>query len=115
MIYKGSRYENIPVYVFYKDTSNRKDYTISTSSGNKDTLIPTLRRRGLHKFTSNEAFVHIFQKGDRIDLLSYRYYGDAQLWWVIMDANPKYMTPWDIPIGANLYIPAYNATQEGDI
>lgn len=27
--------------------------------------------------------------GDRYDLLSWKYYGDAELWWIISAANPE--------------------------
>jgi hypothetical protein len=27
--------------------------------------------------------------GERLDLLAYRYYGDASLWWIIASANPQ--------------------------
>lgn len=41
----------------------------------------------------------------RIDLISYRYYGDVRLWWVIAEANnitdPTHLTP-----GKVLRIPA---------
>jgi nucleoid-associated protein YgaU len=45
--------------------------------------------------------------GDRLDVLAYKYYGDAQKWWVILDANPRYMTPWDIRTGDVISIPTY--------
>ncbi len=31
---------------------------------------------------------HVLQRGDRLDLLAREYYGDAHLWWRILDANP---------------------------
>lgn len=106
-IFKGSRYENVPIYQHFNGDGYKKKYP------NKDILITTLRKRDLAKFSTNEAFTHVFQRGDRLDLLAYRYYGDAQLWWVIMDANPRYMTPWDIPIGANLTIPPLTSFMGG--
>lgn len=96
-IYQGSRYQNVVVYNHYTGEKN----------------IPTLSRRNLKKFI-NEGIIHIFKEGDRIDLISYQYYGDPQLWWVIMDANPQYLTPWDIPPGAVLNIPPYEEAIEDD-
>lgn len=32
---------------------------------------------------------HVVGIEDRLDLLAYQYYGDARLWWHILDANPQ--------------------------
>jgi|SRR5690554_509107 len=111
-IFKGSRYEFVPVYHHYNGVDgDDKDKKIDPTKG---TMIPTLRRRDLTEFHTKEAIVHVFQRGDRIDLLAYKYYGDAQKWWVIMDANTRYMTPWDIPVGANLIIPPIDSFMGGE-
>lgn len=51
--------------------------------------IPFLRRRLLPRA---ESFVtiaeHVVNDGDRADLLADRYFGDAETWWRIADANP---------------------------
>lgn len=106
-IFKDSRYEYVPVYHHYTGM-----YEENLFSG---TSIPTLRRRKLSEFSNTEAVIHTFQLGDRLDLLAYKYYGDAQLWWVILDANPKYMTPFEIPIGVSLLIPPVSAMEGGEI
>lgn len=106
-IFKGSRYENVPVYRQYNGDQMGKP------NDARGLMVPTLRRRDLTTFHATEAIIHTFQKSDRIDLLAYKYYGDSQLWWAIMDANPRYMTPWDIPVGANLTIPPLNSFTEG--
>lgn len=42
---------------------------------------------------------------DRLDLLSYRFLGDATQWWQIADANPEIMK-WDtVPTGTIIRIP----------
>jgi tail protein X len=42
---------------------------------------------------------------DRLDLLSYRFLGDATQWWQIADANPEVMK-WDtVPVGTIIRIP----------
>lgn len=48
---------------------------------------------------------HRVTEGDSIDLLAKEYYGDEQLWWRILDANPL-MHPWDLRAGDLLTIPA---------
>lgn len=47
-----------------------------------------------------------FTQGARVDLLASEYYGDAQLDWVIMQANPQYNTPEEIEIGDFIVIPS---------
>ena len=35
---------------------------------------------------------HVVQEGERLDLLARHYYGDARLWWRILDANPDLLS-----------------------
>ena len=58
-------------------------------------------------FDSDKCDLYELRQGDRLDLIADRYYGDAQLWWVIMDANPEYDFEFEIPYGAELKIPAH--------
>lgn len=46
-----------------------------------------------------------FGEGMRVDLLAYDYYGDSSLEWIIMDANPKYLSPFQIKVGDIITIP----------
>lgn len=42
----------------------------------------------------------------RLDILSYKYYGDSNYGWLIMQANPDYnFYEFEIPNGASLRIP----------
>lgn len=91
-IYKNSRYTNVPVY-------NRDGLTV-------------FKNRVREEFTYEESFMHIFIEGDTLDGLALMYYGDSQLWWVILDANPRYRTPLDIPYGEDLIIPSYEEVNE---
>lgn len=52
-------------------------------------------------------FYVTYQKGkDRLDIMSYNYYGDCDYGWVILQANPEYGSlEFDIPDGAKLRIP----------
>lgn len=45
-----------------------------------------------------------YTSADRLDLLSYRIYGDPQYWWVILAAN-DYQLEFDIEDGEILRIP----------
>lgn len=40
---------------------------------------------------------HVWNDTDRLDLLADHYYGDPQLWWRILDANPDLLCGGDLP------------------
>lgn len=101
-IYKGSRYQKVPVYK-----------NLVENGPNAGRLLPTLRRRLNPEVSLRDSAVYLFKQGDRLDLLAKKYYGDPQMWWAILDANPEYMTPWDIPVGVLLVIPTLNAVKNG--
>ncbi|MET0622215.1 MAG: tail protein X [Pyrinomonadaceae bacterium] len=42
------------------------------------------------------ALLHTVAEGDRLDLLAFRYYGDASKWWQICDANPRPEFPTEL-------------------
>ena len=48
---------------------------------------------------------HLFTATDMIDVLAYKYLGDATLGWLIMIANPDYFHELDIPVGTTIIIP----------
>lgn len=49
--------------------------------------------------------VYYWREGDRLDTLSYRFYGSALDWWQILDANPEILNPSQIAPGTALRIP----------
>ena len=50
--------------------------------------------------------IYIYTKdGDRLDLLSYKYYGDVTLWWIIAQANHIGKGSFIIKPGTHLRIP----------
>lgn len=71
----------------------------------------SLRQYSLYNFgklsevsTSNYEYVtHLYDVGDRIENIAYRYYGDASLWWVICYTN-KIANPMDLTVGKVLFI-----------
>jgi phage tail protein X len=71
-----ARYEN---YLFTQDTSldveNKRRYYA--------TLIDPIIER-----LPDDIYV-ICSHGERLDLLSYKYYQDSSLWWIIAAANPE--------------------------
>lgn len=53
-----------------------------------------------------DDLVHTVVGPDRMDLLAYRYYRDARLWWVIAAANDIEEVPTSLNIGDELRIPS---------
>lgn len=48
---------------------------------------------------------HIFDSGDDLELISYKYYGTTKFWWVIAKAN-NIVDPFiPIAVGTTFYIP----------
>jgi phage tail protein X len=43
--------------------------------------------------------------GDRIDTIAYDFFGRADLWWMIAEANPEWIDWFDVQPGAVLRIP----------
>ena len=54
---------------------------------------------------------YIVAQGDRVDLISQRFYGDAGLWWVIAWANNLEILPTDLKTGSQIRIPSKNYVQ----
>lgn len=54
-----------------------------------------------------EYLVHIIHEGDRMDLIAYRYYKNAELIEPIFEANPSipFVNTLDQFVGEKLYIP----------
>ena len=88
MIFKGSRYEGS--YLYY-DSQNNNSY-----------LAPLDKNIQVN----SQDFIYQFKAGDRLDILADRFYGNAQLKWRIMLANPQYATELDIKIGDLINIPS---------
>lgn len=87
-IYEGSRYTFTPIYV------------------NKDGNI-LFDRRLPFRYNKDKCERYIFKQGDTLDYLAYNYYSNAQLWWVILEANPLYLNEWEIDVGDVILIPQY--------
>lgn len=85
-VFKNSRYIKTPAYI-------RRGQT----------LILSIRKR--NSFNLSNATFYTVVQGDTIDGIAYRLYGNAQLWWAIMDANPKYQSEVEIKPGDVLAIP----------
>lgn len=86
-IYEGSRYTKTELY-------------------NRDGLM-TFKTRLRENFFLEGATIHEFTEGETLGGLADKYYGDSQLWWVILEVNSQYRLGIDIPYGSELIIPTY--------
>ncbi|MFI6512974.1 LysM peptidoglycan-binding domain-containing protein [Streptosporangium sp. NPDC050855] len=48
---------------------------------------------------------YIVKEGDRVDLIAFRNYGDAGLWYMIADANPEILDWMTVSPGMKLRLP----------
>lgn len=90
-MYEGSRYTNVYVY--------EEEY--------KGKEVMAFNRRELANAIDDEGKTHVWIEGDRLDNLAYRYYGDPQFWWFILDVNTRYMEEEEIQQGDRLVIPSF--------
>lgn len=70
-----------------------------------ETLVLDIRNRS-HYDEEKSTFYTVVQ-GDTLDGIAYKQYGNAQLWWAIMDANPLYQSEIEIKPGTVLMIPPF--------
>lgn len=81
-VYAGSRYANSDTYLDVE---------------NGIVFIDPLR---LPEYEAEQDDMEILiTEGQRLDILAYELYGDAQLEWVLMDANPQLTSPLDLKAG----------------
>src|SRR5512135_2045311 len=78
MIFKGSRYDKVAVY------------QVQLANGQ---TVSALDLRPIPPTPA--AYLHTFTAGERLDLLAYRFYRDAEKFWLIADANDE-MDPEDL-------------------
>lgn len=90
MIFKNSRYEN--EYQFFDDEREGAEF-----------IDPV--RLPLFEPDVREDFIITFESWMRLDLLAHTYYGEPELLWAILDANPNYASALDINVGDVLIIP----------
>jgi nucleoid-associated protein YgaU len=78
MIFSESRYADVP------------QYQVTTPNGD---VVTALSIRFIPETPA--AHVHVFTDGDRLDLLSFTFYRNAEKFWLIADANAE-MDPNDL-------------------
>jgi phage tail protein X len=62
--------------------------SVPTATGPRQTVVPLPPEDRIINYTS-----YLVTDTDRIDLLAFRFLGQATLWWMIADANPE-ITDW---------------------
>lgn len=87
-IHVGSRYIHTPIY-----------------AKNGQAFIFNIRNK--FKFNSKNATYYTVLQGDSVDGIAYKFYGNANLYWAIMDANPHLQSELDIKVGDVLMIPNF--------
>ena len=87
-VFEGSRYEKVFVY-----TRRFRDFVRNT-----------LTFREIDREIPDGSILHTVTETDRIDNISYQYYGTPDYWWYITDKNPG-VDPLDLPVGKQLLIP----------
>jgi hypothetical protein len=87
-VFEGSRYEKAFVYA-------RRFRGFARN---------TLTFREIDRALPAGSILHTVTETDRIDNISYQYYGTPDHWWRILDRNPG-VDPLDLPVGKQLWIP----------
>lgn len=88
MIYKGSRFTDS---YLLRDTTSEPSYL-------------SIAQINYEPHSSDR--VYEVKAGDRLDLLAHKFYGDSQLHWIILYANPEYSHANEIESGDVLTIPS---------
>ena len=87
-VYQGSRYVKTPAYIRQGET------------------LLLMISESVH-FDESECKYYTVVQGDTIDGIAYTQYGNAQLGWAIMDANPVFQSEMDIKAGDVIKIPPF--------
>jgi nucleoid-associated protein YgaU len=88
MVYSGSRYARTGMYMKSGATGLLK-----------------MRRRAA--FSKARAAWRTWASSDTLPGLAWGLYGNAQLWWAIMDANPQYQFEGEIKPGDVIMVPDF--------
>lgn len=88
MLFQGTRFTHTQAYI--RDGS---------------ALVLDIRRQATFDLT--DATYYTFVERDTLDGIAYEQYGNAKLWWAILDANPQFSSEIEIKPGDLLTIPSY--------
>lgn len=88
MLFEGTRYTTTSAYIHEGDA-----------------LVLDIRQQA--SFNLSDATFYTFRERDTLDGIAYMQYGNAALWWAILDANPRFQHEIEIKPGDLLVIPSY--------
>lgn len=87
------------------DIYNYNAYIITYDKDRQSSLE---RVKNVYLIKSNEDKIHTVIESERLDTISYKYYGNSKYWWVLADANDlkdTLINPFELKSGSNLLIP----------
>ena len=93
-IFEGSRYENSKVYKL------DEKYFIGS-------------RKILKKKNYSDNIIHTVIQGERLELIAYKYWGIADLYYIICDWNDIFNPLVDLEPGTVLTLPSFNKVSGG--
>lgn len=85
-------------------TSRYSDSTLITSVTDSGISVQSITPSSQQSYTFTYVY-HTFNGSDRMDSLSYAFYGDPTLWWKIGDANPEILDWSSVTPGTLIRIP----------
>lgn len=106
-----SFYEEIPT----SDRRRSNRYRNCKLYNDLETNLPVLGTREISEIRSrNTDIIHTVKYNEvlRLDLLAYKYYNNALLWWVIAQANDIKDPIQGVPAGTKLRIPSIESLYE---
>lgn len=63
-------------------------------------------------FSAAKCALYQVTDADTLDGIAYKCYGNAALWWCIMDANREYQSELEIKAGAVIQLPALDEVRK---
>lgn len=100
---RNSRYVGTPFYQLSDSTTGRPLNTFFFGVWKRPSIQTTVTDQ-THTVTDADI--------GRIDLIAYKYYSDALLWWAIADANSIVFPETDMAVGQKLTIPSLAAIKD---
>jgi len=95
VFFEGSRYLRVA------------EYSTVDASGSRRTL-----KRAREAPLVEVAQLYQVREGDRLDLLAQKFYRNPRKWWLIADANPRFLSPDELLVpGEVIFIPRDSARE----
>ena len=89
---------------------NRYEFNKQHVIANKGKFLNTTKLHIIEKSYQDQYIIS--REGDRLDLLSYEFYGDSRYWFILANANNLGKGTLDVPAGKQIRIPPYSIISE---